>query len=64
MQPMHTLSSTALLVYASSALAQETDIRWAYPKEDIDEIVVVGVSRRGSWLIEHYRLRRGAVATH
>ena len=56
MQPMHMLSSIALLVYASSAVAQETDIRWAYPQEDIDEIVVVGVSRCGSWPIEHYRL--------
>jgi len=50
------LSFIAMLVYAASAVAQETDIREAYLKEDIDEIVVLATNVCGSWPIEHYRL--------
>ncbi len=57
MRTMQILSSIASLICASSTVAQETDIRGAYPTEDIDEIVVVGVNRCGSWPIEHYRLK-------
>ncbi len=51
------LSFIASLICASSAVAQENDIRGASPKEDIDEIVVVGTNRCGSWPIEHYGLK-------
>jgi hypothetical protein len=54
---MQILSSIALLICASSTVAQETDIRGAYSNEVIDEIVVVGVNVCGSWPVEHYRLK-------
>ena len=57
MRKMQILSSIALLICASSTVAQETDIRGAYSTEDIDEIVVFGVNQCGSWPIEHYRLK-------
>ena len=48
MRTMQILNSIALLTCASSAVAQETDIRGVYPNEVIDEIVVVGAIRCGS----------------
>jgi len=57
MRTMLILSSIALLIHASGAVAQEPDIRGVYPNEVFDEIVVVGTTRCGSWPIEHQRLR-------
>ena len=57
MRTMQILSSIALLICASSAVAQETDIRGVYPNEVIDEIVIVGAIRCGSWPIKHQRVR-------
>jgi len=54
---MRILSSIVALTCSPSTVAQETDIHKAYPNEDIDEIVVVGVNRCGSWPVEHYRLK-------
>jgi hypothetical protein len=56
MRKVPVLCSIVLLVCASSAVAQEADIRGTYPDEGIDEIVVVGTNLCGSWPIEHYRL--------
>ena len=42
---------------ASDAVAAQTDARGEYPNEVIEEVVVVGESRCGTWPIEHQRLR-------
>ncbi len=57
MRTMQIRTSIALLICASSAVAQETDTRGAHWNEVIDEVVVVGVGHCGSWPIEHIRLR-------
>ena len=46
-----------LLICALSIGAQEINTNGSYSGEDIDEIVVVGVRRCGSWPIEHYRFK-------
>jgi hypothetical protein len=57
MRIIQILSSIAGSICISSIVAQETDIRGIHSNDDIDEIVVVGVKRCGSWPIEHYRFK-------
>jgi len=54
---MQILSSIALLAFcASSASAAETDTLAIHPDEVIEEVVVKGVNRCGTWPIQHERL--------
>ncbi len=58
MRTMPILQSIALLTsYTSIAHAQEDNTRGTQPDEVIEEVVVVGPSRCGSWPIEHESLR-------
>lgn len=54
LRPLHILKSVALLTFCtSSAIAAQTDADVIHPGEVIEEIVIQGVHRCGSWPIEH-----------
>ncbi|MCH7822737.1 MAG: hypothetical protein IIA07_12020 [Proteobacteria bacterium] len=58
MRTMLILLLIALLTfYTSIAHAEESDTRGIDPHEVIEELIVMGVSRCGSWPIAHQSLR-------